>query len=90
MVVKLPYEMQIPKEGKEIIDALEGLVKHFVAKKPIAEAALLLPAVMTAVDGYDKVGEELKSDGQDELAGYLVHKLLGALKAPVVPAVKPV
>lgn len=71
----------VPKEGKEIIDAVSGIVEHFKLGKPIAEAAALLPAVMQAVDGYNKVGEEIASEQNDELAGYAVHKILGALKA---------
>jgi len=76
---KVKYEMEIPKEGKEIIDAVAEIVAHFKQGKPLADAALLLPAVLQAVDGWDKLGDEVKSDGKDELAGYLVHKVLGAL-----------
>jgi len=74
----------VPKEGKEIIDAVAGIVAHFKGGKPLAEAVALLPAVMQAVDGYDKVGEEFKSEQSDELAGYAVHKLLAALKVQPV------
>lgn len=78
-VQKLKVEMDVPKEGKEIVDALEAIVKHFKEKKSLSEAAALLPPIMAAVDGIDGLGEELKSDGKDELAAYLLHKVMGAL-----------
>lgn len=73
---KIKYEMEVPKEGKEMVDAVMGLVKHFLDKKPIAEIAGHLPAVMQAVDGYEKIAGEIAGEGRDELAGYLVHKSL--------------
>jgi hypothetical protein len=78
-VVTIPHTIQVPKESKEVIDAVAAIVAHFKAGKPIAEAAALLPAVMVAVGDYDKIPEELKSEYKDEVAGYTVHKVLGAL-----------
>jgi hypothetical protein len=78
-VQHVQYQMSVPKEGKEIVDAVCGLVGHFVQGGKIEGAAAFLPAVMAAVDGYQNVGEEIASDGKDELAGYLVHKVLSAL-----------
>lgn len=74
------YPLAVPKEGKEIIDAVTGLVAHFVNGGKLEEAAAFLPAVMSAVDGYQKLGEELKGEGKDELAAYLVHKVLSAIQ----------
>lgn len=84
-VVKVKVEMEVPKELKEIVDAMNGILAHFVQKKPIAEIAAQLPAVMTAVEGWDKVAEEVISDGKDEAAAYLVHKIMGTL-LPSAPA----
>lgn len=70
----------VPKEGKEIVDALSAILAHFMAKRPLAEIAGHLPAIMVAVDGYQKLGEEIGSDANDELAGYLVCKMFEALK----------
>lgn len=75
--------MKVPKEGKEIVDALSAIASHFVNGGDIAAAAAFLPAVMSAVDGYQAVGEEMKSEGKDELAGYTVHKVWGALEKKV-------
>jgi len=73
------YEMEIPKESKEIVDAMMGLVQHFMDKRPLEEITLLLPSMMAAFDGYSEVKEEMKSENRDELAGYLIHKALPAL-----------
>jgi hypothetical protein len=84
---KVTVSMEVPKEGKEVVDALAAIVAHFKSGKGVNEAAVLLPGVMSAVDGVGKVAEELKSDGKDELAGYLVHKVMAALAVePPAPA----
>jgi len=77
------YEMEVPKESKEIVDSVVALVDHFMQKKPLAEISLLLPGIMTAFDGYDKVKEEIASNNRDELVAYLINKLL-----PIILPVK--
>jgi len=72
---KVPYELQVPKEAKEVIDAVIALTMHFVNKKPVEEITLLLPEIVKAVDGADKVWDEVKSEGKDELALYMLHKV---------------
>jgi len=72
----IKVEMEVPKEAKEMVDAVMSLIGHFVDKKPLAEITLLLPVIMVAVDGYDKIAAEMKSENRDELAGYLVQKTL--------------
>ena len=83
-VQKVEVKMMVPKEVKEIIDAVTGLVGHFIKGGDIIGAAPLIPSLMTAVDGYEKVGEELKSDGQEEAVAYTVHKVWESLKKPAV------
>lgn len=78
--------VRVPKEGKEIVDAAVAIIAHFRAGKSLAEAAALLPSVMQAVDGWDKLGAEISSAQNDELAGYTVQKIIAALK-PAVPAI---
>lgn len=78
-VEKIEYTMELPKETKEIADAVILITQHFMEKKPIAEITALIPSVIAAVDGFDKVDDELKSEYRDELAGYLVHKLMHVL-----------
>lgn len=80
MVVKVDVVMQVPKEGKEVIDALASILKDVKAGKPIAEiAGGNLQKLIMAVDGFEKLGEEVKSDGKDELAGYMVQQNMEAL-----------
>lgn len=74
------YEMQVPKEGKELTDAMAVLLKHFKGGGDIAGATVHLGLVAKAVEGAAKVVGEMKSDYNDELAAYLVHKTWDALK----------
>lgn len=79
-VVTVPYSMEVPKEGKEVVDSLTSIYEHFASGGSLEEAAALLPGVMQAVEGVKTVVEEIKSDYNDEMAGYVVHKVWGALK----------
>lgn len=73
--------MEVPKESKEVVDAIVLLVKDIKAKKPIGEiAGDALPKVIQAAEGFDQVGGEIKSEGRDELAGYLVQQVFAALE----------
>jgi len=74
------YTMEVPKESKELTDAVAGLLKHFVNGGDLGGAASYLPAVMTAVSGVDKVPAEMRSSGKDEAVAYLVHKVWDALE----------
>ncbi len=73
--------MKVPKELKEIIDAETMLIKHFVNGGDLAGATAMLPAILAAVDGWQKVGAEVKSQYQDEAAGYLIWKQWDSLKS---------
>lgn len=80
MTVKIPVQLNVPKESKEVIDALTALVADLKAKKSLVEISTdMLPKLLIAVEGYDQLGAELKSDGRDDLAGYAVTQILGAL-----------
>jgi len=74
----VPYQMSVPKEGKELIDAISGLIRHIVKGGQLTDIplALLLPAI-TGIKG---VLEEAKSQYNDELSAYLIHKFWAALK----------
>lgn len=73
------YEMEVPKELKDVVDLVDGILEKVMAKAPMAEYATLLGDLMKAVDGVEGIAEEMKSQYRDEAAGYLVHKLLGRL-----------
>ena len=77
--------MEVPKEGKEVIDATAAITKHFVNGGSVLEAAALLPAVMKAVEGVDGVKEEIKSQYKDELAAYAVHRVWESLEKDETP-----
>lgn len=81
-VVKIPVQINVPKESKDVIDALVVLIADLKAKKSLVEISSdMLPRLLVAVEGYDQLGDELKSDGRDDLAAYAVSQILGALGA---------
>ena len=83
---KVSVTMEVPKESKEIVDALAHIVTEIKMKKSVAEmVGSSLAKLIAAVEGFDQLGEEIKSDGQDEIAGYLVQQVMQAIK--VEPAV---
>jgi len=82
----IPYTMQVPKEGKEIVDASSAITKHFINGGSMADAYALLPGVMTAVENAKQTMVEMKSQYKDELAGYSVHKFWDALDKDEVEA----
>lgn len=61
-VEMIEQTVKMPKEAKEVKDALLVLVKAMKAKKPMSEIiATELPYAMKAVDGFEKIGEEAKT-----------------------------
>lgn len=76
------YEMDVPKEGKEVVDLLDKILEKVLAKAPLAEYAVLFGDASVAVDGIAGIKDEIKSSNRDELAGYMVHKLMGRLLEP--------
>lgn len=71
----------VPKESKEVFDAVSAIIAHFKAGKSVTEAAILLPAVLTAVDKVQEVDDEVAAN-YDAVAAYGAYSILGALKAP--------
>jgi hypothetical protein len=77
---KIDVVMSVPKESKEVIDALTALVADIKAKKSIAEISSgALGNVVKAVEGFDQVDDEVKSDGKDEIMGYASMEIVKAL-----------
>lgn len=73
------YSMQVPKEGKEIVDLLDGILEKVLAKAEIASYMSLVGDLTKAADGIASVKDEVKSEYRDELAAYMVHKLMARL-----------
>lgn len=62
MVTIVKKEIEVSKEIMEIFDAMAGIAEGIKAKKPIAElVASNLTALIAAVEGFDKLGEEFKA-----------------------------
>lgn len=79
---KVSYTMEIPKESKEVIDLLEGVAKKIKEGSDVQDYLSLIGELSAALDGVDKLPAEVQSEGRDEIAAYLVHKVLPVL-APV-------
>lgn len=79
------YTIKVPKELKDIIDLLDGILVKVVNKEQASTFVELIDELLAAVDGVQNVAAEAKSEYRDEAAGYLVHKLLGTL-LPVTPS----
>lgn len=77
--------LEVPKEGKEIVDALDALLENILSKAPISSYANLFDEIYAAGDGVQKVTNEIQSQYRDELAGYMVQKLMARL----LPVEKP-
>ena len=76
--------MKVPKESKDVVDLIDGILEKALAKAEFADYSELLGKLMSALDGVQGVAPELASQYRDELAGYLVQKVMARL-APVAP-----
>lgn len=75
-------QVDVPKELSDVQDLVLGLIVDLKAKKPLAEVASgRLSELMAALDGFDKVGEELKLHRKEALKslGLFVGELADAL-----------
>ena len=68
------------KELGEVFVAIESLIADIRAKKPMSEIAVgNFAKLQTAVEGYDKLGEELKDKQKSyPTVGYHVGKILAS------------
>lgn len=79
-VQTVAVELKVPKESKEVLDAVTNLIENIRAKKGVAEiAASELPMLIAAIDGFDKLGEEVKSEFKPDLIGYSGKEIAKAL-----------
>ena len=85
-VINVPVQMEVGKESKEVLDCVFAIVEDIRAGKPVAQiAAENLPALFTAVEGFDKLDDEAKSPQRSGLAAYAVKKSMDAF-LPVAPS----
>lgn len=74
-------ELEVPKELNEVATLIVSLVEDIVAKKDLAlVAAENLPLLMTAIQGFEAMQEELKDDKVYNVAVLLVSDLVKVLK----------
>lgn len=86
------YEMSLDKDSKEVVDLVDAILEKVMKKAPIAEYMDLMDELVAAVEGVQNIPSGVVGEYRDELAGYLVHKVMGRLlpmkpKDPVVDAV---
>lgn len=74
-VVTVSATLNVPKESKEVLDTALAIVEHFKKGGDLAGAALLLPQVLQAVEGHEKIGAEVKSAHKSDLLGYAAAKV---------------
>lgn len=84
-VEMLRKELQVPRNVQEVADLLVGLVEDIKNKKDLqALIAENLQPLLAAVEGIDKLGEEVKDP-----AVYAAIALMAANIAKVLMAPKP-
>ena len=79
-VVTVPVTLDVPKESKEIVDFMADIVEDIKAKKSVTEIATenFMP-LFDAVKGFEDLDDEAKSQYRDDLAGYLVQRMMEVL-----------
>lgn len=76
-------EIEVGKESKEVADALGDLVADIKAGKEVAAiVAENIPGLLKAIDGFDKLDDEMKAVSRNATVAYVAYKVADAL-APV-------
>lgn len=74
-------ELEVPKELNDVATLLVAMIEDMVAKKDLgAIAAENLPLLMTAIQGYELIQEELKDEKVYNVAAILVADIMKVLK----------
>lgn len=72
----------VGKETTDIFALVAELIKDIRAKKGVAEiAAENLPGLYAAVEGFDQIDDELKSENLEETVALGVAKIVKAIRA---------
>lgn len=81
-VVTIPVTINVAKESKEVVDAVTDLIADIKAGKDVGQiAAENLPGLIAAIDGYDKLDDEMKSGARNETVAYAGLKVADSLGA---------
>jgi hypothetical protein len=68
--------LKVPKESKEVIDLLKGVVEKVKAGAEVNDYLTLIGDLSSALDGVDQIPAEAKSEGRDEIIAYLINQLM--------------
>jgi hypothetical protein len=71
--------LKVPKESKEVIDLLKGVVEKVKAGAEVNDYLTLIGDLSSALDGVDQIPAEAKSEGRDEIIAYLINQLMPIL-----------
>lgn len=70
------HTIQVPKESKEVVDALAKVYELAKAKTDLMGYSAAIGDLTKAVEGIDKVDDEVKSKYKGGLAAYFVEKVM--------------
>lgn len=70
---------QVPKESKEIVDALTAITRDVIDGKGFEAITGNIEELMRAADGYKKLKEEIVGSGRNEISAYLVREFWEAI-----------
>lgn len=76
-VKTIEYKLNVPKETKEVIDLLDQVYEKVKAKADLNDYISLLDELHLAIDGIDKLDDEMKSKYRDDAMAYLTLKIGG-------------
>jgi len=83
MTEKVKVELEIGKESKEVADAIGDLVADIKAGKEVAVIiAENIPGILKAIEGFEKLDDEMKDASRNATGAYVAYKVAEAL-APV-------
>jgi len=72
----IDYSMKVPKECSEISNFLADFLEDILAGKPVAEIiSENFQAAMTAIQGYEEIPEELKSEYKASILSHLTDRI---------------
>lgn len=69
------YELQVPKESKEVIDLLAVIFDKAKDGFEVSEFGDITGELIQAISGLDQVDDEFKGKNKDDLLAYLVKQI---------------
>lgn len=69
------YELEVPKESKEIIDLLVVIFDKAKDGFEVSEFTEITESLIEGIQGLDKLSMEIKSKHKDDLIAYLIKQI---------------